>query len=163
MFERHQMREDVSVSLTTDQYVAIVMAYEELRDVAMYSRGANPLGRIAARSAARKARRLVAAFGERRATGETRYMAQFRKTVDHVDAIQYDGTRKGRDVIARFVEDDFSTIRMGNALCVFVPTVEGRRQILPDEWIVKDAAGDYHIVNDRRFAAMYEPVSGETT
>jgi hypothetical protein len=69
MFERYVMRSDNT--LTTDQYVAVVMAYEELRFVAIVNRDhAFRTCRTMAREAASKARRLVSAFGERPPSGE---------------------------------------------------------------------------------------------
>jgi hypothetical protein len=63
----YRLRRDVAEALTTEQMIALRLAYMALVDAAYdYRRRDGHLAELMARGAARNSRRLIAAFGERR-------------------------------------------------------------------------------------------------
>ena len=82
---------------------------------------------------------------------------RFRKRPVEVEAVRWTGRNQQEihdftDGIARFVHD----LRYGSDLSI--PTMEGRMDASPGDWIIRGVAGEFYPCKPDIFEATYEPV-----
>jgi hypothetical protein len=84
----------------------------------------------------------------------------FRKKPVTIEAVQYDGSTSHAVAIARWIEGgdyvyDGGTRDYGP---MFIPTLEGRMEASPGDWIIKGVVGEFYPCKPDIFGATHEPV-----
>jgi hypothetical protein len=89
---------------------------------------------------------------------------QYRKKPVVVEAMQFDGTSSGHDLIEGFVGQELGSVRIGHDELrqVIIPTLEGDYYASPGDWIIKGVKGEFYPCKPDIFAATYEPVATDT-
>lgn len=97
-------------------------------------------------------------------------MAKFRKKPVVIEAMQWDGTRAGKE----HIEDEFYTLETNSVelpleggwdrksyLSWTIYTLEGLITAMPGDWIIKGVKGEHYPCKPDIFEATYEP-AGES-
>jgi hypothetical protein len=100
---------------------------------------------------------------------------KFRKKPVVIDAVRWDGTEKClQEVVLPFLADGHSDfkhlppdgeyIEPGIGFTppdgkLYIPTLEGRMEASPGDWIIKGIKGEFYPCKPDIFAATYEPVA----
>lgn len=80
---------------------------------------------------------------------------KFRKKPVVIDAVQWDGTTRGAEVVAAFIGAHHGTLRGREWV---IRTLEGTMTAQPHDWIIKGVKDEFYPCKPDIFAATYEPV-----
>lgn len=100
-------------------------------------------------------------------------MSQYRKKPVVIEAVEWDGTEKGLEVVLPFIQDgrpDFSHLpkapddpHVHNGIgftpfdgALYIPTLEGTMKANPGDWIIRGIKGEFYPCKPDIFAATYE-------
>ena len=88
-------------------------------------------------------------------------MPYFIKKPIQIEARQYDGRSSSTASFIKWIVDN------GNEAFsdpfyptwFFIETLEGTQRVAPNDWVIRDVAGDFYPCNPDIFAVTYEPVN----
>lgn len=87
-------------------------------------------------------------------------MEKYRKKPIEIEAIQWDGSEQMAVEIAS--NDDFEGMidfKTGEFGGFFVETSDGRMEVFPNDYVIKDKKGDYHVLTAEAFELIYEKIN----
>lgn len=91
-------------------------------------------------------------------------MSQFRKKPVVIEAVQFDGTREGVDVVAQFMNVRIDPYFAASKQWAFsIGTLEGPLNASAGDWIIRGVKGEFYPCKPDIFAATYEPVAASET
>ena len=77
---------------------------------------------------------------------------KYRKKPVVIDAVQFDGSEEGAQVVDAFVGHHLEA-RSGGLI---IPTLEGEHIASPGDWIIKGVKGEFYPCKPDIFAATYD-------
>ena len=88
-------------------------------------------------------------------------MTKYKKKLEIVDVIQWNGTDKGIKEIIKFTDgnEDISWHISSNQITIFIKCINEQLNLSKDDWLIKTRTGGFKTCQSHMFDIYYEPYS----